>query len=50
MPGAPDMPWCSARTVWPPIVSSPMLKNLISGSEPPFAFVSTFSAFGPCTW
>ena len=27
-----------------------MLKNLISGSEPPFAFFKTSSAVGPCTW
>ena len=44
------MPWCSARTLWPAIVISPMLKNLISGSGPPVAFSSTSSAVGPCTW
>ena len=27
-----------------------MLKNLISGSEPPLAFASTSIAVGPCTW
>ena len=43
------MPWCSARTLWPAMVISPMLKNLISGSGP-LVFSSTFSAFGPCTW
>ena len=49
-PGTPDMPWCNARTVWPAIVISPMLKNLISGSGPPVTFSSTFIAVGPWTW
>ena len=44
------MPWCSARTSWPAIVTRPMLKNAISGSAPPVAFWSTSSAVGPCTW
>ena len=48
--GTPDIPWWSARTLRPPIVSSPMLKNLTSGTEPPFAFFRTSIAVGPCTW
>ena len=36
--------------VGPAIVNPPMLKNLISGSSPPFAFSSTSSAVGPWTW
>ena len=49
-PGTPDMPWCSARTWRPAIVIQSMLKNLVSGSGPPFSFSSTSSAFGPCIW
>ena len=49
-PGRPTSRGGVPGPSWPPSVSSPMLKNLISGSEPPFAFLSTSGAVGPCTW
>ena len=49
-PGSPDMPCRSARTFRPPMEISPMWKNLISGTGPPFSFSSSCGAFGPWIW
>ena len=49
-PGCPAMPWRSARTVVPAIVTVVMWKNLSSGGCRRAASRSRCIAFGPCTW